>query len=175
MPQSNKAESTVMNVSAATIEDLARIPAPSAAISTPDVDVKQPPIQKPSIAGPEIKRPTIRLPKIERPKFQLPKIRLPQFKIPKLKWPKIRWTHIQWPNFSLRWQDFSQIKIRTNWAGMIRINDASLSPEARARAKTLKMYVATGVGVLAVIAALYLLWFVLLPHLLSGDRSIRFR
>ena len=76
--------------------------------------------------------------------------------------------------FSMHWPDFSQMKIRTNWAGMIRINDTALSPEARERAKTLRMYVATGVGVLAVIAALYLLWFVLLPHLLSGDRSIRF-
>lgn len=171
MPHAIGAESTAINVPAATTEDPALIPAP---ISTPDVEVKKPPIKKPAIAWPVIKRPTIRLPKIELPKFQLPKIKLPQIIIPKFKWPKTRWPNIQWPSFSMRWPDFTQIKVRTNWAGMIRINVASLSPEARERAKTLRMYVATGVGVLAVIAALYLLWFVLLPHLLSGDRSIRF-
>ncbi len=174
MPHAIEAESTAINVPAATTEDPALIPAPSAALSTPDVEVKKPPIKQPAIAWPVIKPPTIQLPKIELPKLQRPKIKLPQINIPKFKRPKIRWPNIQWPRFSMRWPDFAQIKVRTNWAGMIRINVASLSPEARERAKTLRMYVATGVGVLAVIAALYLLWFVLLPHLLAGDRSIRF-
>lgn len=174
MPHANEAESTAIKVSAATAEDPALMPARGAAMSTPDVEVKKPSIEEPSIARPGIKRPTIPFPKIELPKFQLPKIRPPQLNIPKLTWPKIRWPKVQWPNFSMRWPDFSKIKISTNMAGMIRLDAPALSSEARERAKTLRMYVATGVGVLAVIAALYLLWFVLLPHLLSGDRSIRF-
>ena len=164
IPGANKTENTALDGSVTTTETPALIPAPIAAISTSDAEVKQPQFKWPQIAWPVIKRPAIRL----------PKIRLPQFNFPKPKWPGIRWPNIHLPRFSMHWPDFSQMKIRINWAGMIRINDASLSPEARERAKTLRMYVATGVGVLAVIAALYLLWFVLLPHLLSGDRSIRF-
>ena len=66
------------------------------------------------------------------------------------------------------------MKIQVNWAGMIRFKSPTLTDDARAWARTLGVYAAIAMGVMAAIAGLYLLWFVLFPYLLSGDRSIKF-
>ena len=120
------------------------------------------------------------------PVIKIPTIKLPAIKLPTIKWPTIHWPKInppkisiRWPDFGrlkipINWPDFGRMKIQVNWAGMIKFKSPTLTEDARARARTLGVYAAIAVGILAFIAGLYLLWFVLFPYLLSGDRSIRF-
>lgn len=113
------------------------------------------------------KWPAIHLPTVDWPRLRFPKISLPKVQIPK---PDIS----RWKN-QIRWPDFGRLKIQVNWAGMIRFKTPTLSRDARAWMRSLGGYGTTIVlGIAAAIGALYLLWFVLLPYLLSGDRSIRF-
>ena len=118
--------------------------------------------------------------------IKIPTIKLPAIKLPTIKWPTIHWPKInppkisiRWPDFGrlkipINWPDFGRMKIQVNWAGMIKFKSPALTADTRARARTVGVYAAIAVGILAVIAGLYLLWFVLFPYLLSGDRSIRF-
>lgn len=121
----------------------------------------------PAFRWPKVTWPTYRFPRTSLPKVSLPKISLPKVQIPK---PDIS----RWKN-QIRWPDFGRLKIQVNWAGMIRFKTPTLSRDARAWMRSLGGYGTTIVlGIAAAIGALYLLWFVLLPYLLSGDRSIRF-
>ena len=164
----------------------ATIPATSAAsTSTPTATatIAPPPtlIALPSDPNPKpprqpFKWPKIKLPAIKLPSIKLPTIKLPTIHLPKIKWPKIS---IRRPDFGrlkipINWPDLGQMNIQVNWAGMIKFKSPTLTDDVRARMWTLGVYAAIAAGVLAVIAGLYLLWFVLFPYLLSGDRSIRF-
>jgi len=120
------------------------------------------------------KWPVIKLPSIKLPAIKVPTIKLPTIKWPGIRLPSIKWPALHWPKSSIRWSDFGRLKIQVNWAGMIKFKSPALTDDARAKARALGGYAAIAIGILAVIAGLYLLWFVLFPYLLSGDRSIRF-
>ena len=74
----------------------------------------------------------------------------------------------------IRWPNFGRMKIQVNWAGMIKFKSPTFTDDTRATVRTLGNYAAIAMGILAVMAGLYLLWFVLFPYLLSDDRSIKF-
>lgn len=180
-PETLTVEETVVSVSAVTAEGTASN-APVELSAAPAVNVPTPkPIQ---VELPEVTSENLPEPPPPEPAPWKPsRLSMPDFSpiTSKFRWPglqplrnAVRMPDLTRYKIRLRWPDFSRLKIDVNWAGMVRIKAPTLSEGTRKRAKSLGGYAAIALGIIAVLAALYGLWFVLLPHLLSGDKSIRF-